>query len=93
MRGCKDEDTSLTPYQIDGETIWRCPKALHEEMPIDDKNLMNQWLTAYYYSERGILPRAGGWQDQDRKVVEAIPIIHRLVSNESKRKSKSKEGS
>jgi len=62
--------------------------ALWRELPKADKDMINEIMTAYYYSEKGILPKAGGWQDQDRFIIECIPIVHRYVNAEMERKYK-----
>ena len=50
----------------------RCPKAWLEQDARAEALLIGE---ASLFRERNILPRSGGWRDQDPKFVEALAIV------------------
>lgn len=48
--------------------IFRCPNQLVKRAHLD-------YVTACVMTERGILPDAGGWQDQPATFLAAFPIV------------------
>lgn len=88
MRGCESGDTAMEGYII-GEKIYsRCPKALFNQFSRDDRVLINELMTTYFYLNKSILPYSGGWKDQDMSIMNFMPTIHSLVEKELLRKSK-----
>jgi hypothetical protein len=67
-------------FKMGKHYVTRCPMAIMNEMPWEDRKLI--WRLLNYYSswERGILPKAGGYDDQDEFVMSCMPIISKLYS-------------
>ena len=87
MRGCTEE-AKTEAYMLGNEVVARCPKALYNRISDRDRELIGRLMQAYYFSERGILPKAGGWQDQDIRIMGLIPTINTYIVKEGARKAK-----
>lgn len=86
MRGC--DDFGFEGYRINDEIVMRCPKALYEAMPKEDKELISELMMTYFFLNKSVLPKAGGWKDQDRQIMSLMPTIGSFVERESLRKAR-----
>lgn len=78
--GCEGEGTAIeAQFVIGKQQFFRCPKAMMKEMPLEDRVFLNKILTYYAHWERGILPQAGGVDDQDQFIMSMLPTISGYV--------------
>jgi hypothetical protein len=59
--------------------VKRCPRRPY----LDEPEWYNQLFEAYSWREKGFLPGAGTWRDQDHRFVTACNIIDRAHSDAS----------
>ena len=67
-RGCFKDSPIPGRWQIGENKFSRCPLSIIEQS--------SYWfIRAYSFSEKGLLPRSGGWLEQTNKFIEAMGII------------------
>lgn len=78
--GCEGKSEAIEAHFVIGnQQIWRCPKALLNEMLPEDVRFISKVLTYYAHWERGILPKSGGVDDQDQFIMQMLPTISGYV--------------
>lgn len=78
--GCEGEGEAIEAHFVIGKQQFRrCPKAMLKEMPSEDIVFINKVLKYYAHWERGILPKAGGVDDQDQFIMNMLPTISGYV--------------
>ena len=75
--GCKRDSPVPDRWQIGEYTFQRCPGSIVTRQSYE-------YIAAYNWREKGFLPNPGGWMEQPAKFVEAMGIIEREITRESK---------
>jgi len=80
-RGCESENTAMeSQFSVEGKHIWRCPKAVFRELSDNDKTLIRKLLNDYWFFMKGFLPKGGGIDNQDERIMSVMPIIDKYVN-------------
>ncbi len=70
-----DEPVTIEPgHRLHGRLFY-CPRSM--------SIAVNPWFEDFVRYKNGILPRAGGWIDQDHTYTETMPIIDREIDRET----------
>lgn len=71
-RGCAGK--SLAPHYIGDETYWRCPLKIIS-------GISYEYIRAYAFYKKGIMPNGGGWVSESDKFLSAIAVIENEISH------------
>ena len=61
-------ETGIVPFLVNGKQIFRCPLTLITPLSFE-------YIKAFNFYEKNILPMSGGWAEQGQKFIQAIMIL------------------